>query len=356
MSERTGTGHRSGAIAIENKLKTLGNFEIKQLDCFKTMGVVGSIMEDSYIPLTTEQPFLWKISHGFSEVFTHPLHTWVYNRCKKKMLKEISDFKPDLIISDQCMFTQAISKLLKKNDLNIPFMIAVIDLVDPPHVWRDKNAEVLFLPTEEVKEQYLSFGFKPEQLIVSGFPIREDIVIRSEPKKVGDVIDILMVNPSINLRKNVKFVKEVAKLDNVNIDFICGRDARLLKKLTTLEKNGKLPKNVKIHGFISDMDKMLDNAHILLTKAGPNMLLEGTRSGTAVVVTDHIPGQEAYNYKYITENGYGEKCENPNEIYAVLKTMIESGNLQRYLKNVLTSKHNNGAEIIAKTIAKRLED
>ena len=97
------------------------------------------------------------------------------------------------------------------------------------------------------------------------------------------------------------------------------------------------------------------NAHILLTKAGPNMLLEGTRSGTAVVVTGHIPGQEAQNYKYITENGYGIKCENPNKIFALVENMIKSKELQTYLNNVVTTKYNNGAEMIAKEIDRFLQ-
>lgn len=356
MSERTGTGHKSSANAIENKLNAVGGFEVKQLDCFKTMGKNGEKMENCYIPLTTKHPFIWKMSHSFSQHFTNTLHQYIYNRCKKQMLKEILDFKPDLIISDQCMFTKAISKLLKKNNLNIPFMIAVIDLVNPPHVWRDKNADVLFLPTEKVQQQYLKLGFKPEQLVVSGFPIREDIPVRTQPKQVGNTTNILMVNPSINLKKNIKFVCKTAELNNVKIDFVCGRDERLLNKLTHLKNAGTLPHNVNIYGFISNMNELLMNAHILLTKAGPNMLLEGTRSGTAVVVTGHIPGQEAHNYKYITENHYGERCENPNKIFALLSKMIEPSTLQQYLNNVVTTKYNNGAEVIAKTIIKTLAE
>lgn len=355
MSERTGTGHKSSANAIENKLLTM-NYQVKQLDCFKTMGKAGEKMENSYIPLTTKHPFIWKMSHGFSQFFTAFVHQFVYNNCKKKMLKEILDFQPDLIISDQCMFTKAISKLLKKNNLDIPFMIAVIDLVNPPHVWRDKKANVLFLPTEKVYEQYLHLGFKPEQLVVSGFPIREDIPLRTEPKKASTPTKILMVNPSINLKKNVKFVCEAARLNNVEINFVCGRDARLFNKLTKLKNSNKLLQNVNIYGFISNMNEMLASTHILLTKAGPNMLLEGTRSGTAVVVTGHIPGQEAHNHQYIVDNHYGERCENPNKIYNLLNSMIEPNNLQRYLNNVVTTKYNNGAEVIAKTIDEYLNN
>lgn len=348
MAERTGTGHKSGANAIENKLREMG-YETKQLDCFKTMGKMGEKMENCYVPLTTNHPAIWKISHSFTQHFPNTMHQFIYNHCKKEMLKQILDYKPDLIISDHCMFTKAVSKLLKKNKLNIPFMIAVIDLINPPKVWRDKRAVISFVPTEQVYEQYLKLGFKKEQLVISGFPIREDIHILTTPKHVEDKVNILMVNPSINLKKNLKFAKEASRLSNVNIKFVCGRDEKLYTTLKTEQGKGNL-KNVEVLGFVTNMNELLTSAHILLTKAGPNMLLEGTRSGTAVVVTGHIPGQEAQNYKYITENDYGIKCENPNKLYAELKNMIESENLQNYLNNAVTTKYNNGSEVIAKVI------
>ncbi len=348
QAEKTGTGHKSAANAIEKRLIPMG-YETKQLNCFTTMGKMGVSWEKAYIPLTTKHPFLWKISHGFSQIFTGLTHWFIYQKCKKQMLKEILEFKPDLILSVHCMFTKAISKLLRKNKLDIPFMVDVIDLVNPPKVWRDKSANLTFVPTVEVKNQYLKLGFKENQLVVSGFPIREDIVRPTEPKKVFNKPNILMVNPSVNLKKNIRFLKETAKL-NANINFVCGRDERLFKALKDEQQHDKNLKDVEISGFVSDMNERLKNCHILLTKAGPNMLLEGTRSGSFVVVTGHIPGQEAKNFEYITKNNYGIKCENPNKIHALLEDVIQTNKLNEVLKNVVNSKANDGAKIIAKHI------
>ena len=82
------------------------------------------------------------------------------------------------------------------------------------------------------------------------------------------------------------------------------------------------------------------------------MLLEGTKSGTAIVVTGHIPGQEARNYEYITKNGYGIKCENPKKIFEEVSSFINSGKINESFKNVLSAESNNGAIIIASEIDK----
>lgn len=352
-SEKTGNGHKMAANAIEKKLIPMG-YDVKKVNCFTTMGKMGVKMENSYIPITTKKPWLWKIAHSFTQIFTDVMHWFIYHKCKKQMLKEILDYNPDLIITVHCMFTKAISKLLKKNKLNIPLMVDVIDLVNPPKVWRDKNAVISFLPTELVKTQYLKLGFKENQLVVSGFPIREDIKVLTEPKHIDDKVKILMVNPSVSLKKNVKFVSEVAKVKNSSIKVVCGLDERMHNALIK-EKETYGLENVEVLGYVKNMNELLADCHILITKAGPNMILEGTRSGSAVVCSGHIPGQEAKNHEYITKNGYGIQCENPKKIYECVTNMIESNKINDYLSNVLNADCNDGAKIIAEYVDKFLK-
>jgi hypothetical protein len=60
-----------------------------------------------------------------------------------------------------------------------------------------------------------------------------------------------------------------------------------------------------------------------------------------------LNGQENHNYEYITKNGYGIKCEDPNKIYDSLNDFINSDKLGNALKNILTCDIKNGAEVIA---------
>ena len=352
-AEKTGTGHKSAANALEKRLIPLG-YEVKQIDCFKLMGKFGDMLEESYIPVTTKSPKLFYAGFVLTQASPDSLHRLMYVNLKKALKKEIAEFKPDLIITVHSMFTKSISHLLAKEKLNIPFYVDVIDLVNPPKVWFDSRADMIFVPTEEVKEDYIKKGIDKEKIIVSGFPIRDDIERRKTAKKIDGKLNILLVNPSVNLRKNIRYVKEVSKIENTTVNVICGRDEKLYRVLTKLQEKGHISKDVKIHSFVKNMNEFLDNAHILLAKAGPNMLLEGARSATAVVVTGHIQGQENHNYEYITKNGFGFKCENPREIYSKLNDFINSGELEKCLTNVLKAECNNGAKIIADYIKENI--
>lgn len=351
-AEKTGTGHKSAANAIEKELNKMGCIT-KQKDCFTMMGKLGIHMEKSYIPMTIKRPWEFYIGYLFSQKFPGIVHKLIYLFSKKELKKEIDEFKPDIIITVHSMFTKAISKYIEKKGLNIPYYVVVIDLVNPPRLWLDKKANKIFVPTNEIKQDYMKKGIEEEKLVVSGFPIRSDIKRRSTPKKIEDKVNILMVNPNVNLKKNIKYVKEVGKINNANITCICGRDEKLYNTLIKKQENGEISKNIKIHGFVKNMNEFLEDAHILLTKAGPNMLLEGAKSSTAIIVTGHILGQENNNYEYVEKGKFGFRCEDPNKIYEKLNDFISSGKLNDCLKNVLKSECNDGTQIVVKNVLKK---
>ncbi len=354
-AERTGNGHKSAANALEVKLNSL-NYETKQFDCFPMMGKLGTLLENSYLPITTSFPILYYIPFLFTQICPDIMHALVYLKIKKKLKQEIDKFKPDLIISVHSMFTKSISHLLKNKKMDIPFYITVIDLVNPPKVWFDKNADVIFVPTEEVRNDYLKKGISSNKIFVSGFPIKEDIHRRKTPKTIKDKVNILMVNPSVNLSKNIKYVKEVSRLDNADVTVICGRNEKLYKTLKKEQELGKISKNINIYGFVNNINEFLENSHIILTKAGPNMILEAVKSATAVVITGHVKGQENWNYKYVLKNKYGFKCENPRKIYNKLYNFINGQELKQCLKNVLNTNCDNGTEFIVNYIQENKEN
>ena len=348
-SDKTGSGHRSSANAIHKKLEDRGH-QVCQLDVFPLMGKTGMLMENSYIPLTTRAPFVYYLCQRFSEYFPWFIHMPMYFEVRKNLMKVIKELEPDMILSVHCMFTRAISYLIRKEKLNIPFCVGVIDLVEPPKVWEDRKADLTFVPTETIRKDYLKRGFAKEKVVVSGFPVRDDIVHRKQAKRVERPIHILMVNASTDLKKNIRFLEEISRLKGVTIDFVCGLDERMHETLLKMKEEGQLKENVKIYGFIDNVNELLDRSHILLTKAGPNMIMEALYSGTAIIVTGHIKGQEDHNYRYVTENGYGLKCEDPEQIYETVNRFIEAKELEGCLKKIAEGDIRNGAEVIADSI------
>ena len=196
---------------------------------------------------------------------------------------------------------------------------------------------------------------KIENAVVGSYKKIENTTVNTY-KKIEDKLNVLMVNPSVNIKKTLKFVKEVARIKNCQVKVVCGLDENMFKVLTKEKENNKELENVEVLGFVRNMHELLAECHILLTKAGPNMIMEGVLSASAVIVTGHIPGQEAKNHEYVTLNGFGEQCENPNKIYETITNMVESGKINEYFKNTLNCERNDGAVIISKHIVEYLEN
>ena len=133
-------------------------------------------------------------------------------------------------------------------------------------MWQGKNADMSFVPTQAVADDLIAKGFDPKKVLVSGFPVRDDIIVRDTPKTIDDKVRILMVNSSTSLHKNIRFVEEVSRLQNVSIDFICGLDEKLYNTLSAMKKRGELDDHIRIHGFVSNMNEFMNEAHVILTK------------------------------------------------------------------------------------------
>lgn len=214
-SLKTGSGHRASSNAIEKKLKDAG-YDTKQLNTFETMGKLGNFIEESYIPLTTGLPFVYYIFERFSEYFPNLIHLTMYLLSRKKMYKEIKAYNPDLIISVQCMFTKATSRLLKNKKLDIPFYVGVIDLVNPPSVWKDKDADMSFVPTKVIRKKYIEEDIDEKSVDVNHTLVyfnrysvdRKSYYEAHTPKTIASVRSV----PLSNLAKEaLKFEKEYQK-------------------------------------------------------------------------------------------------------------------------------------------------
>lgn len=66
-------------------------------------------------------------------------------------------------------------------------------------------------------------------------------------------------------------------------------------------------------GFVKNMAEYMVAADVLVSKAGPGTIAEAAAVGLPVMVTSHLPGQEAGNVDIVLNGGFGDFCEDPGE-------------------------------------------
>lgn len=78
----------------------------------------------------------------------------------------------------------------------------------------------------------------------------------------------------------------------------------------------EVPGNVDVVplGFVTNMADWMVAADVLVSKAGPGTIAEAAAVGLPVMVTSHLPGQEAGNVDIVLNGGFGDFCEDPETI------------------------------------------
>eukprot|EP00584_Thalassiosira_punctigera_P011987 CAMPEP_0172552628 /NCGR_PEP_ID=MMETSP1067-20121228/46460_1 /TAXON_ID=265564 ORGANISM="Thalassiosira punctigera, Strain Tpunct2005C2" /NCGR_SAMPLE_ID=MMETSP1067 /ASSEMBLY_ACC=CAM_ASM_000444 /LENGTH=631 /DNA_ID=CAMNT_0013340655 /DNA_START=150 /DNA_END=2045 /DNA_ORIENTATION=- len=80
-------------------------------------------------------------------------------------------------------------------------------------------------------------------------------------------------------------------------------------------------------GFVSNMAEYMVAADVLVSKAGPGTIAEAAAVGLPVMVTSHLPGQEAGNVDIVLNGGFGDFCEDPETIGLEIACWLQDSQL-----------------------------
>ena len=92
----------------------------------------------------------------------------------------------------------------------------------------------------------------------------------------------------------------VKRLPDVHVVAICGRNRRLVKKLSRL--GGE---RLTVKGFVDSPTDWVRSADVVVGKAGPATIAEAACCGAALLLTSYVPGQEQGNADLVVQAGAG---------------------------------------------------
>lgn len=262
---------------------------------------------------------------------------------EKKITQQILSITPDFIISDHPLITKMPEEIFLKNG-HTPLGVVVVDPVTVHKIWFKGNPDVLFIPTEQMKNQAIKAGVPMEKIVFSGYPIR---------KEFFQEMDITAVRESLGLRTDIftvmiggssegigdieelclylsKFPKKILFQAIV----ICGRNKSLFKKLAN---KFYFDERFKILGFEKRISNYLNASDVVVSKAGPTNLFETVACGKPFIAFSCMPGQEEGNLDLIKKEKIGIVEKDVWKVSRLIKKL--SGNprlLEEYKSGILT--------------------
>lgn len=192
---------------------------------------------------------------------------------------------------------------------NIPNLVFITDY-GVHNFWADKKADHFFVATDYTKNLLIKKNISADKITVSGIPIASKFSATNENNKVQSILLTFGANGIKFNKKHINQFLELAN-KNIHISIICGKNQKLYKQLEKLFADIN---NIKVLGYINNMDELIKKHDLLITKPGGITLTEAIYSETPVIINTQLSilGQEKFNIDFVKHANIGILSNNNN--------------------------------------------
>lgn len=279
-------------------------------------------------------------------------YQWIWNRLRKRnpmrrykgsakigvqrglkyVATQIAEYDPDAVVCTHITASNIVC-WLKLHDLYHGKIYTILhDYVNCPYWEGSVLSDAVFTAHESVHQCLLDRGFRPEQLIPTGFPVRSEFLGSETKEEVRDRLGIprdafavLLLNGGAGIGITPGIVKAIMKADmkgrELSLHVICGHNERAKKKLEHLCA-ARGWKGVHIYGFVRDVPSYYKAADLYFGRGGMGTVSEAMASGVNIVVREHPMAQERCNRDILASKGLCKKMKHMRDATSILQSSV----------------------------------
>ncbi len=325
----TGGGHRSAARVFEQCIKnSYPKTHVVLEEGLQNKNRISKfVIEKMYQIVCNYFPLAWHFFYWFAG---HYLIQWLITtvlraQMTRYVVKLIQKHNPTDILSFHFLLTPHIVSAIKKVNPNIRFTVMITDPFTATTAWfYERKADCVITSEKLLQFALENVPVQKTQLKVLPYLISEKyhrppsdsrIVELKEKLDISKNNKVLLITggggglPSIS--KIVKHLLE--KNPHYTILAVCGYDTTSEKYLKKLSK--KHPHiDLRIMGFIDNMDEMIQVCDLAIIKAGPATVFELLCAKKPVIISTYLRNQELGNVHFVEEQKVGKYIHNKKEI------------------------------------------
>ena len=305
-----GTGHKAAAEALRDWiLKEHPQIEVL---CRNVLDYIPSwmsyIIAQCYLIMARNAPDVWgKLYRDTDRVYKRQslwgfIHETICKLYLRKLLKELHDFDPQLILATH-FFGMAPLSLSKENHL--PLFYVNTDFLSHT-LQRCPSFSGWYVGGEPSVRQYQADGLAsgvrcfgiPVAPVYACLPSREES--RKQLELDCERPIVLLLGGGIGAGALERIADSFLDYPQIQVVIICGNHHRLRDKL----RDKYYPfRQIRVEGFVNCMPQYYRSCDLAVSKAGGLSLAEALSAGVPLLLMDSLPGQEQYNSDYLLENG-----------------------------------------------------
>jgi 1,2-diacylglycerol 3-beta-galactosyltransferase len=362
----TGGGHRAGAVAISAAIEqAIGPGVDRHIVDLLTSTGFPLIRDapDLYNQLTTRWlpffDFCYQLTDGRRRI--DALTQVVYLQAHRNIVRALTETRPSLVVSVHPLANRLIGNTRRKYRLSFRFITVVTDLVSLHAAWADPDAELCIVPTDEAYERMCKIGMPAGKLIRTGFPVHpkftaQDGTQRTARGALGIALEpftVLVTSGGVgggNMRELVIELDRAYPQQQFLV--VTGRNAALRQELQALD----LGPNVRIYGFVDNMEELMAASDIIVTKAGPGTLMEALAMRRPVIVTQAVGMQERGNIDFVLNHELGAFCPTVDRIVPAIAELMDPATYAATAARLAGAVAQDGATQIAQILLDQMQE
>lgn len=329
LTVTAGNGHNACARGMKNKLESLGGVEVKVIDLLKSFSTkLNTWVTDRGYAIAVEN-FL----HLYNAFFDHykkadpekrysiPSQKPVLSTVEG-LMREILEFKPDVIYSTHFYGAIAITDLKLVYDLPCKTVVSNLDYVNAPFWEAGIGVDYFAIPNEDFIGEFVEEGYREEQLLPVGLPVDErtlETVDKAEARRrlglAEDVFTVMVMFGGGLWSGGVKILKNLLKAlegRKAQVIMINGKNEKGFKQVEKLRvADGLKVLNV---GFTDNVPLYLSASDVILNKFGGTSVTEMINKKLPMLIIERVAAQEHYNLIYMKEKGVALSFKNEKQL------------------------------------------
>ncbi len=326
ISLSTGGGHATAGNSLAERLKDKGN-EVLVIDLFKGINAKGlhTFICEGYNFIATKAPQLYEIIYrtGNKPIIAKGSFDLTRRLSQKKIKEFINVFDPDVIIAVHPIVTDILGGMKQRGYLDKQRIVSVITdyLAHFVYVHKHKYIDAYFVGSDVTKRDLLKRGVENEKIYPFGIPIKKEFYSPINKYKHGK-FTILVMGGSLGSRNMSSVLSKLMNVkDNLKIIVVCGKDSELKIKMEKFI-DIKTDKEVSVYGFVMDVQKMMDEANLLISKPGGASVTEALLRRIPMIIPYMLGGQEKENRDYLIEENVAIWVSNVKDITKIVTKLI----------------------------------
>lgn len=333
-----GSGHLRAAEAIYNYFKE--NCPGHHLEIIDVLQKVNPLFKNTY-------------SYGYPFLVNHALWLWrfafwitylkSFRAFAKNLLSIINQLNargfamflirknPDFVISTHFLPSEITARLKKNHKLGSKLVTVITDFGVHPF-WIFDTTDIYAVASDLTKEQLLLRGVDRSRIKVLGIPIDSKFLKQYEKDALyrkfhlkPDKFTILIVTGSFGIGKIEKIVDLLYKETQILV--VCANNKILYRRL----KKKEYPE-VKVFGFIGNIEELMAVSDIIITKPGGLTISEALAMDLFPVFITAIPGQETENARILASQSIGINVTDINSLKGIILDFKNNPNKLRDVK------------------------